>query len=160
MNDFKAESTGRERLNWPETALRLAFDIAKYRSQDPFVQVGAVAIKVDGSLVVGYNGAPSGINIDWSDRDERRKRVLHAEANVLNFIKPKEASFLAVTHLPCSECIKLICQKQIRDVYYSFVLDGYNNELSYKLAEEFNIKLHKKVIEKQLTYSLSEVQYS
>ena len=41
---------GRNRLSWPETAMNLAFDIAKYRSEDPYVQVGAVIIKNDGSM--------------------------------------------------------------------------------------------------------------
>ena len=72
----------RERLSWEDTAINLAFQIADYRSEDPYVQVGAVAVKKDKSIILGYNGAPSGIEIDWSNRDERRKRVLHAEANV------------------------------------------------------------------------------
>ena len=88
----------RERLSWEDTAINLAFQIADYRSEDPYVQVGAVAVKKDKSIILGYNGAPSGIEIDWSNRDERRKRVLHAEANVLNFVKPNEVDFLAVTH--------------------------------------------------------------
>lgn len=36
---------GRKRYSWEETALRLAFDIADYRSQDPYIQVGAVILK-------------------------------------------------------------------------------------------------------------------
>ena len=89
----------RKRLNWPETAICLAYDIANYRSEDPYVQVGAVGIKRDKSLCLGYNGAPSGVNIDWSDRDQRRPYVLHAEENVLNLAKPGEIEILAVTHL-------------------------------------------------------------
>ena len=34
-------NNGRDRLNWIDTAMNLAFDIAKYRSQDHHVQVGA-----------------------------------------------------------------------------------------------------------------------
>lgn len=94
--------------------MNLAFDIAKYRSEDPYVQVGAVIIKKDGSMFLGYNGSPSGVSINWSDRDSRRDRVLHAEANVLNFVKPNEVKLLACTHLPCKECIKLIAQKKCR----------------------------------------------
>ena len=50
-------------------------------------------------MFLGYNGAPSGVDIDWSDRNARRERVLHAEANVLNFVKPNEVELLACTHL-------------------------------------------------------------
>ena len=145
---MKDNSLGRERLDWPSTAIKLAFDIAKYRSQDPYVQVGAVAIKHDGSLILGYNGAPSGIKIDWSNRSERRKRVLHAEANVLNFVKPNEVKLLATTHLPCPECIKTIRQKNIKEVYYSLILENYDNELVFRLAKEFKIELLKISIDK------------
>lgn len=133
--------TGRIRLTWEKTALKLAFDIAKYRSQDPYVQVGAVVIKTDGSMFLGYNGAPSGVNIDWSDREERRRRVLHAEANVLNYVKPDECKLIAVTHLPCPECLKTIAQKRITKVIYSEELPHYHNDLSKQLASEFNIEL-------------------
>lgn len=135
--------SGRDRLSWPETALKLAFNIAEYRSEDPYIQVGAVAVKHDGSILLGYNGAPSGVDIDWSDRDERRKRVLHAEANVLNFAKPDEVNFLAVTHLPCPECLKTIKQKKIKEVYYSSVLESCSPKLTIQLAKEFKINLNK-----------------
>lgn len=136
-------TNGRKRLSWPKTALNLALNIAYYRSEDPYVQVGAVAIKNDDSVVLGYNGAPSGVEIDWSNRDDRRKRVLHAEANVLNFIKPNEVKFLATTHLPCPECLKIIAQKKINLVYYKGELEGYPNDLSLQLAKEFKIELIK-----------------
>lgn len=131
----------RKRLNWPETAICLAYDIANYRSEDPYVQVGAVGIKRDKSLCLGYNGAPSGVNIDWSDRDQRRPYVLHAEENVLNLAKPGEIEILAVTHLPCEHCIKLIRQKKIQTVYYGETLPNYNKELTFQLAKKFDITL-------------------
>jgi|TARA_R110002110_G_scaffold66091_1_gene181481 dCMP deaminase len=134
---------GRNRLSWPETAMNLAFDIAKYRSEDPYVQVGAVIIKNDGSMFLGYNGAPSGVSINWTDRDARRDRVLHAEANVLNFVKPNEVKLLACTHLPCKECIKLIAQKKVPKVYYDSILEGYPPDLTLKLAKEFDVNIIK-----------------
>ena len=134
---------GRDRLSWRKTAMNLAFDIAKYRSEDPYVQVGAVIIKKDGSMFLGYNGAPSGVSIDWSDRDSRRDRVLHAEANVLNFVKPNEVQLLACTHLPCKECIKLIAQKKVPKVYYHSILEGYPPDLTFKLAKEFGVNIIK-----------------
>ena len=133
--------SGRSRLDWPNTAINLAFDIAKYRSEDPWVQVGAVGIKRDKSLILGYNGAPSGISIDWSNRDERRPYVLHAEENVLNYAKPGEIEILAVTHLPCDRCLKLIAQKKIKTVFYSDTLPNYNSELTFAMAKKFKIKL-------------------
>ena len=132
---------GRKRLDWIKTAINLAHDIAKYRSEDPNIQVGACAIKHDSSIILGYNGAPSGIDIDWSNREEKRKRVLHAEANVLNFVKPGEVNILAVTHLPCIDCLKIIKQKKIYTVYYNDILSHYNPDEVFKIASEFGIDL-------------------
>ena len=138
--------SGRKRLNWAETAMKLAYDIANYRSEAPYVQVGACIIKKDKSMLLGYNGAPSGVDIDWSNRDKRRARVLHAEANVLNFVKPDEVELLACTHLPCTECLKVISQKKIKEVYFSEFLYNYDSDLTINMAEEFGINLiHMKV---------------
>src|SRR5437762_9314780 len=104
---------GRKRLSWEETALRLAFNIAEYRSEDPYVQVGSVIIKTDNQILIGYNGAPTGIEIDWSNRDERRKRVLHSEENTLLGVKRGETKIMAVTALPCERCMRLIANKSI-----------------------------------------------
>lgn len=136
---------GRPRLSWEQTALNLAFDIAKYRSEDPFLQVGACGIKKDGnSIVLAYNGAVPKCDIDWSNRDERRKRVLHAEENLLNRVLPNEIDFMAVTHLPCPSCIRIIAQKNIKKVIYSNELPThYDSELTFKLAKEFGITLIK-----------------
>ena len=133
--------TGRNRLNWAQTAINLAYDIAKYRSEDPYVQVGACIIKKDKSMLLGYNGAPSGVDIDWANRDKRRARVLHAEANGLNFVKPNEVELLACTHLPCTECLKVIAQKQIDKVYFAEYLDNYDSDATIELANEFGIEL-------------------
>lgn len=135
---------GRNRLSWEETCLKLAFNIADYRSEDPYIQVGACALKKDGNtIVLGYNGALPKHEIDWSNRDERRKRVIHGEANVLNRILPNEVDFLAVTHLCCPECIKTIAYKNIKKVIYSQELNGYDNDLTKQLAKEFGIELIK-----------------
>lgn len=133
---------GRKRYDWVTTSLALAEQIANLRCEDPYVQVGAVAVKKDKSFILGYNGAPSGVDIDWSNRDKRRPRVIHAEANALNYCKPgDEIEFLAVTHLPCQECIKLIKQKGIKTVYFKHILPNYNSQLTFELAKEFGIDL-------------------
>jgi deoxycytidylate deaminase len=129
------------RLTWEQTALNLAFDIAKYRSEDPYVKVGACIIKKDKSIVLGYNGAPKGMQMDWSNRDERRKWVFHAESNVLNRILPGEAELLAVTHIPCVDCLKVIKQKEIDTVYYSIRSEQYSPAVVENMAGMFQIKL-------------------
>ena len=134
-------TTERKRLSWVQTAINLAFNIAEYRSPDPYVQVGAVIIKNNYDLVLGYNGAPTGIEIDWSKRDERRKKVIHAEENVLGRIQRGEAKIMAVTALPCENCLKSAANKGIKTIYYRDELAGYNHELTFSLAKEFGVNL-------------------
>lgn len=138
--------SGRKRLSWEETALRLAFNIAQYRSEDPYVQVGAVIIKNDNSIILGYNGAPPKIEINWQNRDERRKRVIHAEENALDNIKYGEAKLMAVTAMPCEKCMVKLAQKGIKKVYYNQELEGYDNNFAKQLAKEFQIELIQKRI--------------
>lgn len=137
---------GRKRKSWKETAMILARNIAECRSEDPYKQVGAVIVKHDKSLILGYNGAPSDIDIDWSNRDERRKRVIHAEANALSLIQKHEGILIAVTALPCVDCLKLIAQKKIPCVIYGEELLGYDNDFTKQLANEFGITLEKLTI--------------
>jgi deoxycytidylate deaminase len=133
----------RQRKIWPLTALNLAYSIAEDRSEDPYVQVGAVAKKYDNSLIVGYNGSPSGIEIDWSNRDQRRAKVVHAEENVLNYCRPGEVEFLACTHIPCPSCLKTIAIKKVSKVFFRELLENYAPDVSYDLAREFKISLLK-----------------
>jgi len=132
---------GRVRKGWPETAMKLAYDIANCRSEDPWLQVGAACIKHDNTIVLGYNGAPVDIDIDWSDRDERRPYVLHAEENVLSNVARGEVKILAVTHIPCERCMKLIAQKGISTVFYSELTENYDHDLAFKMAAKFKITL-------------------
>jgi deoxycytidylate deaminase len=137
---------GRKRLSWEETALRLAYNIADYRSEDLYIQVGAVIIKNDNSIILGYNGAPIGIDIDWSNRDERRKRVIHAEENALDNITFGEAKIVAVTAMPCEKCMVKLAQKGVKRVIYGCELEGYDNNFAKQLAKEFGIELIQKII--------------
>tara|TARA_B110001454_G_scaffold192345_1_gene192585 strand:+ start:385 stop:681 length:297 start_codon:yes stop_codon:yes gene_type:complete len=73
-------------------------------------------------LGVGYNGLAAGKDVDdafWKDRDNRRKYMLHAEANCLSLFKRGEARLIAVTLLPCSYCATMIAAYNIPLVIYS-----------------------------------------
>ena len=84
----------KNRMVW---ALELA-QVASTMSEDPYKKVGAVAMRPDNSIAaVSYNGAPPNVEIDWSNRDERRVYVIHAETNLLRFIKPHECDRVALT---------------------------------------------------------------
>tara|TARA_R100000742_G_C4250204_1_gene68600 strand:- start:18 stop:422 length:405 start_codon:yes stop_codon:yes gene_type:complete len=128
-----------DRLNWFDYGIELA-RTASLRSEDPFVKVGCCILRPDNSIAsLGYNGAPPGIDIDWSNRDERRKRVIHAETNALRHIKPNEADRMFVTLMPCSDCIKNAASYGIKRVFY---VNAYELDSSaVEIAKEFRITL-------------------
>jgi deoxycytidylate deaminase len=129
----------RDRKSWEETALILAQTIAECRSQDPYVQVGACAVLHDNSVSLGYNGPPPGIEIDWSEREHRGARVIHAEVNALRSIAPGQCRFLAVTLLPCRNCMTFIASKGVKRLIYREVYE--RDQLAFELAREFGIEL-------------------
>ena len=127
------------RLSWSKYALELA-EVASKRSEDPYIKVGACVLRHDNSVAsLGYNGAPPNINIDWSDGDERRERVIHAEVNALRYVSPNECRLLACTLLPCNDCLKMIASFNINRIFYKDVYEGDSSSLG--LAKEFNIEL-------------------
>ncbi len=128
-----------KRLSWEEYALDLAW-VASRRSEDPYLRVGACVLRHDKSVAgLGYNGAPMGIEIDWSNRDERRKRVIHAEINALRYVRPNEACLLACTHMPCNDCLRAIAAHGITSVVFQELYDKDNSSLN--LSKEFGINL-------------------
>jgi dCMP deaminase len=125
-----------DRLPIETYALGLAA-VAASRSEDPFLQCGAAVLRPDGTVAaLGYNGAPPKVTLDWTNRAERRKRVIHAEQNALRYTRPDESRMIACTHLPCLECVKLIRSYNIFLVYYTHNLpDHYNEEEILTIAE-------------------------
>lgn len=129
----------KERISFDEYALSLA-QVASTRSEDPYVKVGACALRHDNSVAgLGYNGPPSGIDIDWSDRDKRRKYVIHAERNCLKYCKPGECSIIAVTLLPCASCMLDIASYGIKKVIFGSVYD--RDKTALELVSKFEIEL-------------------
>lgn len=101
----------------------------------------------DGTVAaLGYNGAPPKVTLEWSDRGARRKRVIHAESNALRYVVPGEAWFIACSHLPCLECLKLIRSYNIFLVYYSNELpDHYDSDEILDIAEEYGMTVLRRV---------------
>ena len=129
-----------KRISWAEYALELARVAAK-RSEDPYLKVGACVLRHDNSVAaVGYNGAPPNVEIDWTNRDERRKRVIHAEVNALRYVKPYECYLLACTHLPCNDCLRSIASYGITDVVFGELYDKDHSSL--EISRELNINIH------------------
>lgn len=132
------------RMPWDEYALKLA-ETASLRSEDPYVKVGACALGEDHRVLsVGYNGLSSNITATpsfWENRDERRKFMIHAEANCLALFKAGECSILAVTLLPCSYCATLISGYKIPTVVYR---DKYERDVkALEIFDFYGIECYK-----------------
>lgn len=96
------------------------------------LHVGAIIVKDDRIISIGYNGMPSG----WDNTCEQLKpqpfphepalvtkpEVLHAETNAIAKLARSPESGLGatlfVTHAPCMDCAKLVYQSGIFSVYY------------------------------------------
>jgi dCMP deaminase len=120
------------------------------------LHVGAIIVKDDRIISIGYNGMPSGwdnncevevLNVhDGSSELKTRPEVLHAESNAISKLARSQESGLGadlfVTHSPCLDCAKLIYQSGIKRVYFG---------ASYRSTEgvEFLVKSNVEVINLQ-----------
>ena len=95
------------------------------------LHVGAIIVKDERIISIGYNGMPSGWDNDCEDAIQHsddtvtlksKPEVLHAETNAIaKLAKSTESgdgAVLFVTHSPCLDCAKLIFQSGIRSVFY------------------------------------------
>jgi dCMP deaminase len=95
------------------------------------LHVGAIVVKDDRIISIGYNGMPAGWDNNCEDETryedggvvlKTKPEVLHAETNAIaKLARSNESGFGAdifVTHAPCLDCAKLIYQSGIRAVYY------------------------------------------
>jgi len=94
------------------------------------LKVGAVVIKDDRIISIGYNGMPAGWDNNCEDvivdgissQLKTKSEVLHAESNAIaKLAKSNESgdgADLFITHSPCIECAKLIYQSGIKRVWF------------------------------------------
>lgn len=117
--------------------MQLAYAAAE-RSPDPHRIVGAAAFRKDHSTVAtGYNGAPSGKEIDWTDRDGRRPHVIHAEENCLKYAEYEEPYYLYVTLSPCAACLEKAAKIGVKEIIYDEVYE--KDTLALDKAQEYGI---------------------
>jgi dCMP deaminase len=92
------------------------------------LKVGALIVKDDRIISIGYNGMPSGWdnNCEYAQEDgalKTKPEVLHAETNAIaKLARSSESGLdadLFVTHSPCLDCAKIIYQSGIRRVFYA-----------------------------------------
>ena len=109
-----------------DTAARFA-DLSSARR----LKVGAVVVKDNRIISIGYNGMPSG----WTNECEElvyriaeepilktKDEVIHAEANAITKLARDGDSGLGAslfcTHAPCIHCAKIIYGAGVKKVYY------------------------------------------
>ena len=123
------------------------------------LQVGAVVVKDNRIISIGYNGMPAG----WTNvceeeighvlddsgnivetRTKTKDEVIHAEANaIIKLARDGESgngSSLFCTHAPCIHCAKLIHGSGINTVYYR---NPYRDDAGIKFLINCNIEVRK-----------------
>ena len=111
--------------------MEIAGIIAK-QSSAKRLQVGAIVVKDDRVISIGYNGMPSGwtnecetvveVHEDGGVVTKTKPEVIHAEANAIAKLakgtESGDGSTMFLTHAPCLDCAKQIYTAGIKTVYY------------------------------------------
>ena len=117
------------------------------------LQVGAIVVKDDRIISIGYNGMPSG----WENEceipgeDKTKAEVLHAETNAIAKLAKSGESGLGatmfVTHAPCIDCAKLVYQSGIATVYYK---SKYRSTQGLEFLDKSGVEvIHHRTLEEQ-----------
>ena len=132
------------------------------------LHVGAIVVKDDRIISIGYNGMPSGWDNDCEDKiycddgdcleqqlpkesDTWKKyklktkpEVLHAETNAIAKLAKSNESGLGasmfITHAPCMDCAKLVYQSGINNVYYR---NSYRDESGIQFLQKAGVWVEK-----------------
>lgn len=114
------------------------------------LKVGAIIIKDNRVISIGYNGTPSG----WDNQCERlelstnqlvtKDEVIHAEMNAIGKIAKSSDSCIDATifttHAPCMNCAKLIQVSGITRVVY---LNKYRDDSGLNFLQNCGILVEK-----------------
>ena len=120
------------------------------------LKVGAVVVKDNRIISIGYNGTPAG----WDNVCEAevapgfgealppitktKDEVIHAEANAIAKLARDGESGLGAdlfcTHAPCIQCAKMIYGAGIKKVFYR---NSYRDDLGLQFLQKCNIDIEK-----------------
>jgi dCMP deaminase len=123
------------------------------------LKVGAVVVKDNRIISIGYNGMPSGWTNECEEeigyvlddsgnivetRTKTKDEVIHAESNaIIKLARDGESgngAILFCTHAPCIHCAKLIHGAGINTLYYR---DSYRNENGIDFLKNCKILVEK-----------------
>lgn len=90
------------------------------------LKVGAVIVRDNRIVSIGYNGTPTGRDnlCEESINDElvTKPEVIHAEANAILYAAKEgiktDGCLIYTTHSPCYDCAKMIVQSGINTLYF------------------------------------------
>lgn len=115
------------------------------------LKVGAIVVKDNRVISIGYNGTPAGwdnacenhIYIDDLHVELKTKpEVIHAEANAIaKLARTTESGLDAsmfITHAPCMDCAKLIYGAGINKVFYKHT---YRENTGIEFLKKCNIEV-------------------
>jgi dCMP deaminase len=132
------------------------------------LHVGAIVVKDDRIISIGYNGMPSGWDNNCEDKIycddgdcleqqlpkesdtwkryklKTKPEVLHAETNAIAKLAKSTESGLGatmfITHAPCMDCAKLVYQSGINNVYYR---NSYRDESGIQFLQKAGVWVEK-----------------
>jgi len=117
------------------------------------LKVGAIVVKDDRIISIGYNGTPPGwdnncehefLNEDGSVTLKTKPEVIHAEMNALMKLarshESGDGATMFITHAPCAECAKHIIASGVKAVYYG---EQYRDDLGVKFLSQGGIQVQK-----------------
>jgi dCMP deaminase len=117
------------------------------------LHVGAIVVKDDRIISIGYNGMPAGWDNNCEDVIQHtddttslktKPEVLHAETNAIAKLARSSDSGLGadifITHAPCLDCAKLIFQSGIRRVFFG---QAYRDDTGIKFLEKSGVSVEK-----------------
>jgi dCMP deaminase len=122
------------------------------------LHVGAIVVKDDRIISIGYNGMPAGWDNNCEDESvelysgyegaihrtvlKTKPEVLHAESNSISKLarssESGDGSVMFVTHAPCIDCAKLIFQSGIRQVFYG---EEYRSRAGIEFLEKCHVEV-------------------
>ena len=118
------------------------------------LEVGAIVVKDDRIISIGYNGMPAGwdntceevveVHEDGGIITKTKPEVIHAEANAIAKLakgnESGEGSMMFLTHAPCIDCAKQMYAAGIKSVYYR---DSYRDTLGVDFLTKCDIMVTK-----------------
>lgn len=120
------------------------------------LHVGAIIVKDNRIISIGYNGMPAGWDNDCEYEAapgfgeaippllKTKPEVLHAETNAIaKLAKSTESgdgATMFVTHAPCLDCAKLVFQSGINSVFYRV---PYRDSSGIEFLERAGVKITK-----------------